>query len=356
MGVNWARIPARWYQHDVAPSPTTITQRLRAQLLRAGAPSVTAAVRQLLAVQAQELAGAQLALRARVPGLAPADLHRELTENRSLVVTWLNRGTLHLVTAEDYWWLQPLLAPRSVPPNLRLLAQLGLRPEQVEHGIAEIEVALARHGPLGRTDLRNHLRAAAVPVDGQIGYLLLALSGLRGRTVRGPMIGGEQAYVLVADWLGPPPPSWSRSQALAELARRYLIGHAPADAPDLARWAGIGLRDARAGFAAVADDAPRPSSISPVAPRLLGQFDPIMFGWVDRSPLLGDHEADLITRNGLFRPAILARDRVVGTWRYRDGAVTLLPLEPLTRTESATLQDEARAVVAFLTATETDSG
>ena len=41
----------------------------------------------------------------------------------------------------------------------------------------------------------------------------------------------------------------SRKAALGELARRYLAGPAPADDRDLAKWAGIGLRDARLGLA-----------------------------------------------------------------------------------------------------------
>jgi hypothetical protein len=56
----------------------------------------------------------------------------------------------------------------------------------------------------------------------------------------------------------------------------------------------------------------------------------------------------LITRNGLFRPALLAREHVVGTWRYDDGAVTLLPLEPLSAADHAALERDAVAVAAFL--------
>ncbi len=35
-----------------------------------------------------------------------ADIDRALTEERSLVITTLNRGTLHLVRSEDYPLLQ----------------------------------------------------------------------------------------------------------------------------------------------------------------------------------------------------------------------------------------------------------
>src|SRR6185437_13671382 len=51
------------------------------------------------------------------------------------------------------------------------------------------------------------------------------------------------------DWLGGPPRPLSaerRPAALAELARRYLAGHGPASAADLALWAGLPLRDGRA--------------------------------------------------------------------------------------------------------------
>ena len=45
-----------------------------------------------------------------------------------------------------------------------------------------------------------------------------------------------------------------RDRALAELARRYLAGHGPAADRDLAKWAQLPLRDARAGLEAVAPE------------------------------------------------------------------------------------------------------
>ena len=65
----------------------------------------------LLAVQGQDPRGFRLAVRARTRGLTAADVDRALTDDRSLVVTWLNRGTLHLVRSEDYPWLHALTAP-----------------------------------------------------------------------------------------------------------------------------------------------------------------------------------------------------------------------------------------------------
>ena len=80
--------------------------RLRAQLLT-GTPArdAVAVAERLLATQAQDPRGARLAVRARTRGLTAADVDRELTDRRSLLITWLNRGTLHLVRSEDYSWL-----------------------------------------------------------------------------------------------------------------------------------------------------------------------------------------------------------------------------------------------------------
>src|SRR3954447_20046217 len=79
-----------------------IRHRLTAQLL-GGEPArdPVAVAERLLAVQAQDPRGARLAIRSRTAGLSAADVDRAFTDDRSIVITWLNRGTLHLVRSED---------------------------------------------------------------------------------------------------------------------------------------------------------------------------------------------------------------------------------------------------------------
>ena len=166
---------------------------------------------------------------------------------RSLVVSWLNRGTLHLVRAEDYWWLHPLTTPQLLVGNARRLAQEGVPPQDAERAVAAVRDALAADGPLTRAQLRERVAATGVRTEGQALVHVLLLASIRGLVVRGPVAGRDQAFALASDWLGAPPAALGREAALGELARRYLAGHAPADDRDLARWAGIGLRDARLG-------------------------------------------------------------------------------------------------------------
>jgi hypothetical protein len=335
-----------------------IGERFTAQLLAGPAHGdPVSVVERLLAVQGQDPRGMRLAIRARTTGALAADVDRALSEDRSLLVTWLNRGTLHLVRSEDYPWLQALTTPRLLTGNARRLAQEGVRATAAERGVAAIERALADEGPLTRVQLRDRIGAAGVPNAGQALVHLLMLTCLRGLAVRGPMVGHEQAYVLVRDWLGEPAPV-DRDRAIEELARRYLAGHGPADERDLAKWSGLTLRDVRAGLTAIAPElSVRADGLleltrggSPTelpAPRLLGAFDPILLGWRSREAILGEHTA-IVTINGLFRPFALVRGRAAGTWSMSAGEVTVHPFGRLTRTVDAALQADARDVVRYL--------
>lgn len=335
---------------------SVVAQRLTAQLL-AGAPAATPrdVVQRLLAVQGQELRGFRLAVRSRTHGLHVSDVDRALAD-RTLVVAWLCRGTLHLVLAEDLAWLHALVTPPLHAQSRRRLAQEGVPPEDAERGIAAVRRALAG-GPCTREQLREAVAGAGVRTAGQALVHVLYAAELRGTGVRGPMVGGEQAHVLREDWLGPPPPPLDRDQALAVLARRYLAGHGPADDRDLAKWAGLPLGDVRRGLAAAgavqradglaelpgADVAPLP------APRLLGPFDPLLHGWVSREPVLDGHTG-VVTSNGIFRPVALVRGRAVATWGLAGGQVQLRPFAPLDDADRAALDADAQAVVRYLAA------
>jgi DNA glycosylase AlkZ-like len=335
-----------------------IAQRLTAQLL-AGPPAAdpVAVAQRLLAVQAQDPRGARLAVRARSCGLSAAAVDRALTDERSLVITWLNRGTLHMVRREDYPWLHALTAPTMATGNARRLAQEGVLPGAADRAVKVVERALVREGPLTRPQLAERIAAVGVRTEGQALVHILVLACHRGVAVRGPMVARQHAYAHVHDWLGPSPPV-HRERALAELARRYLVGHGPADDRDLARWAGLPLRDARAGLGAIAsqlrerDDGLLELAASPPAeplppPRLLGAFDPLLLGWVSRVPLL-EHERELVTINGIFRPFALVRGRAVASWTMPAGEVVLKPFAALSRRDAAALTADAEDVVRFL--------
>jgi DNA glycosylase AlkZ-like len=333
-------------------------ERCAAQLL-CGAPAGGAeeVTRRLLAVQAQDPRGARLAIRARSAGLSASDVDAALAR-RALIVTWLNRGTLHMVRAEDYWWLHPLTTPQLRTGNARRLAQEGVPPDDAERAVTAVRDALAADGPLTRSQLRERVAAVRVRTEGQALVHILVLASIRSLIVRGPVVGRDQAFVLARDWLGAPPAAMGREAALGELARRYLAGHAPAADRDLVRWAGIGLRDARLGLARCGA-VQRPDGLAELPagtprdepalppPRLLGAFDPLLLGWSSREPIVGPHR-QIVTVNGLFRPFALAGGRAVATWTAAGGKVELAPFAELDAGTRAALDTDAADVTRFL--------
>src|ERR1700680_4521728 len=112
-----------------AEPAVVIAERCTAQLL-SGPPARRAVdvAERLLAVQAQDPRGVRLAVRARTAGLFAADVDKALTADRSLLITWLNRGTLHLTRHADSWWPHQLIPPPLLPGNARRLGQEGVSP------------------------------------------------------------------------------------------------------------------------------------------------------------------------------------------------------------------------------------
>jgi Winged helix DNA-binding domain len=340
------------------PADGVLARRLAAQLLSGpAARNPVAVAERLLAVQAQDGRGARLAVRARTEGVSAADVDRALTRERSLVVTWLNRGTLHLVRSEDLPWLHAVTTPPLRTGNARRLAQEGVPPDDADRAVAAVERALADDGPLTREELRERVARTGVRTERQALVHVLMLACLRGIAVRGPIAGGRQAYALVRDWL-PPWPAVDRDAALAELARRYLAGHGPAADRDLARWAGLPLRDSRAGLAAIAarlehradglvDLAGRPPAPGLPPPVLLGPFEPVLLGWASREEITGPH-AERIAVGGVFRSFALVRGRAAATWAIDAGEVAIEPLGRIARADAAALRVDATDVLRFL--------
>jgi hypothetical protein len=373
-------LSCRGGQKFPARTSALLRRRLTAQGLagpplgsgRDGPPAVA---RRLLATQAQDPRGFRLAIRARTRASTGADVDRALTEERSLLVTWLNRGTLHLVTREDYPLLQALVAPWQRTGGMTRLAQLGIDADLADRAVAVVDRALADEGPLSRAALRERLLAAGVPAEGQGLAHVLFRASLDGVLVRGPVAegsasraGGDQLFVRVTDWL---PEAAAAVDAIrrepergyAEIARRYLAGHGPADPRDLAKWLAVPLRHVRPAFAALGSEVDetkdglvaltaaaggpedRPGRLPP--PRLLGAFEPLLMGWCSRAEVFGGHEGEVIS-GGVFRGFGLASGRAVGVWRFAGAGVDFEPFGPLPDSVGKALERDAEPLLRFL--------
>jgi hypothetical protein len=311
-------------------------------------PAAVDAVRRLTAVQAQDLPGAVASVALRTGSRLRKEVESALDAGE-VVRSWPMRGTLHLTAAEDLPWLLELLAPRVLAGRGRRWAQLGLTDSDAALARDVVVAALSGSRRLGRTPLLAAMTEGGVDTAGQRGYHLLGYLAQTGTLCLGPTAGSEQLFVLLDEWV-PAPRRLDREEALAELALRYFTGHGPATVADLARWAGLPLRDVRAGLAAVRERLAAEEVdgveyyLDPATPDLLAAcrdeaagvfllpgFDEFVLGYADRSAVLAPQFADRIAPggNGVFRSTVVSRGRIVGTWRHTGrGAQRTFSAEP----------------------------
>lgn len=322
------------------------------------------AVRRLLAVQAQDRGQALWAVGSRVPGAAEADVAGALDAG-AVVRTWPMRGTLHAVAAEDVRWLVGLLAPRAVAKAAGRFRQLGLDADQLARADEVVRAELSGGGAATRAQLYATFDRAGLAPEGQRGIHLLGRLAQDLVLCLGPLRERQPTFVLLDDWV-PAERDDRPDDPVAELARRYVAGHGPATAHDLAWWSGLPVTQARealrraSGLTEVAGegaawfcaaDAPPPAPAGGAA--LLAAFDEFLLGFRDRSAALPDIHAALVQpgSNGVFRPIVVLDGQVVGTWRRAGRDRTALELElwrPPTPGERSALAAAAERYAAFL--------
>ncbi|MCW2579502.1 MAG: uncharacterized protein JWR82_1103 [Blastococcus sp.] len=346
--------------------PEVALLRLVAQRIAGPQPaSPVEAVRRLTAVQAQDFPGAVTSVALRTAGRRRDDVLAALDDG-TVVRSWPMRGTLHLVAAEDLRWMLRLLGPQSPAGLTARWAELGLSAGDAERARGLVTAALAGGRQLRRADLLTAVEDGGLSTSGQRGYHLLGYLARTGTVCLGPTVDGEQAFVLVDEWIAASS-EMEREEALAELARRYFLGHGPATVHDLARWAGTGVRNARAGLAAVRDQLASLEVdgveylMDPSTPDLLDAhraearqlfllpgFDEFLLGYRDRSAVLDPEFAERIVPggNGMFRPTVVSEGRVVGTWQWTGrGARRAVTATPFT-----SFSDDAAAALPGLAA------
>jgi hypothetical protein len=346
-----------------------LRRRLHAQWL-ANRPAAGTAdvVAHTTGLQAQDTSAAQLAVRARSTGTTASGVRRACGQERSVVRTWLMRGTLHMVRSADVRWLLGLFGARNAAAGTRRRRELGLDDEICAAALVEVPRILAAESPLSRADLVGRLNQRRVPINprGQAPAHLAGYAAACGLICRGPDLDGDEpGYVLLDEWV-PPGPVLDGDAALAELARRYVGAYGPAAATDLAAWAGLPAGVARQSFALIADDlvgygadtwvlsaATEPAERTEPTVRLLGAFDTYLLGYRSRQPALDLRYAKRIQAGGgIIHPAVLVDGQVVGTWRLRrrkdSAAVTVQPFEPLDAALLPALAAEVADLARFL--------
>ena len=300
--------------------------RLIAQLLapttaRPHTPTTAVGVaKHMLATQAQNRPASLLAidLRSGAQGGAAEAIGRSL-----LIRTWSQRGTHHLLAAEDVRWMTLLCSPRILAASAKRRGSLGLDSAAVNRA-RDILIERA-HAPVPRTEAYQLFASVGVDPSDNRGQHLLRHFGGEGTIVQGPPQGSEDTFVLL-DSVCVLSLGLEGDAALEEMTVRYVRARGAATAKDLQWWSGLTVAQVRRGLELASDsgethpvtgphgeamwmpswaldvtDAEIRQALEPEL--LLPAFDEYLLSYSDRSHVMDTEHSTTIGpgKNGVFR-------------------------------------------------------
>ncbi|WP_247003428.1 winged helix DNA-binding domain-containing protein [Halosolutus gelatinilyticus] len=339
----------------------------RQSLLRRRVLSADEAIERLVGMQAQEPDDPYVGLWSRLEGFHHEELST-LIADRGAVRASLMRVTIHLVTADDYLQIRPVVQSvleRGVYTNTARRAELET--VDVDEVLAAGR-ALLEEEPRTQAEVRDLLEprwpdadptALAFAVRCLLPLVFVPPRGIWGES-------GPAALTTVERWLGESVPA-ADDALLDDLLRRYLAAFGPATVADARTWSGLtGLGDAferlRPDLRTFADedgrelfdvpDAPLPDPNTPAPPRFLPEFDNALLSHADRTRIVpADHWERFVDRR-FGEGSVLVDGYFAGFWsveRDGDGATLLVePLDPLDDETRAALLEEGRRLLAFV--------
>jgi hypothetical protein len=283
----------------------------------------------------------------------------EALERRRLIQGTMMRGTIHVVSAADYW---PMVAGIA-----RLSREWFTKAHAREIGDADLDMvadAVRREladGPLRFAELRERLTARGLPERAA------SLAGFCVPMVRVPPSGTWERrradlYGLAEAWL--PPVAVTEEDGIELLVRRYLGAFGPAALKDIAGWMGLTVgqirhvadrmdlrpfRDEGGGPLVDLPDASLPAPDTPAPPRFIAVWDAMLLVHARRTGVLPEADRPLIfnTKTPHSHNTFLIDGQVAGTWRFEDGEIRLSPFHSLTAAERAALEEEAHRLAGF---------
>jgi Winged helix DNA-binding domain len=332
---------------------------------RAPKKDLSRVVGEIAGAQAQLMSAAELQVGVRVD-CRTSDVRDALWKDRTLVKTWLMRGTLHLIPAANLGLYTSAMRARSIKTRNSWLKFFQLSKAELMEVIAAIGEALD-----DRPQTREELiaRVGAGRSEHVLAGLRSGWGGMLKPVARngllcfGPSRGQSVTFVRPERWIA----GWRQldpDEALVEVARRYFRAHGPATKQDFTRWWGSWSGVGTAAWAGLAQEL-APVSIEgtladilesdleavtrqPLAApvQLLPAFDPYLMGHATRHHLFTVAHASKVSRTaGWISAVVLVDGQVAGTWTHEVVKETLrLTLTPFRRVSSKTTAEVRRRV------------
>ncbi|HYK98401.1 MAG TPA: winged helix DNA-binding domain-containing protein [Candidatus Acidoferrales bacterium] len=342
----------------------------RQMLLARQKVGVVTAIERLAALQAQWSPSPYVALWTRLAGFERDELWRAIEKTHTVVRARLMRGTLHLVSAKDFWAYAVATQDLQRGAWNRLQIARGVDPRAV----ARAAIAFA-NVPRTKEDVLAHLAERVAKIEGDFSWLIWRFVSAHADLLSAPpgghwAYGGtDHPYVAAQHWIaaGSRP---SEDAALEHLVRRCIAAFGPVTIADIAKFGGQApprirpiLERLAPSLRAFRDEqgrplydlprAPRPDADTPAPVRLLPRYDEILIAYQHRDRVVAaKHRLAIYSKNGIIEATLLVDGFVAGTWALargkEDAVVRVAPFARLRPADRAAALAEGEKLARFL--------
>jgi len=335
-------------------------------------------------LHAQAVTTPYLSLWNRVEDLEDALLDEALYKAKSLVKTWVMRGTLHVIPSADLAIYNRALRRMWFEHHGRFMRAPDWPSKEERRNVIypKILEALAQK-PLKRKDLNDKVRSLLKAESKPYKRLFSGWGGIlketayEGLTVYAQPAERESCFARLDKWL--PYIELNRiseEEAREKLLVRYLRGYGPATQQDFCLWSGLTAFDAKeaiesAGSIAeevevegakgryllLKQDIKLLDSIDideKALPCLLPKYDSLLLGHKDRTRIISDEHKQRVfkPKAGDIAATVLINGRIAGTWRHKKTkrllTIMITPFEKIAKEDLKEIEHEAKDLSRFM--------
>lgn len=277
------------------------------------------------AMQAQDYSMALWAV-----GLRTKNLNRSAIENLinsgEIIRTHILRPTWHLVHQKDIRWMMELSASDVKKATQYVDKKEGLTNELFTKAWKIIEQQFGEVDNLTKEDIMSCLLKQRIAVSNLLATQIIIRAELEMHLCNGENKG---TYALF-DKRVPMTGKISKHEAIIKLAQLYFKSRGPATLKDFSWWSGLSMGDAKTGIAELDKqlasftfndlryyhfDIEYNITHKPTF-ALLPCYDEYTVGYSEGRDIVLPIDLDKsIIGNGIFKPIVLLRNEITGTWR-----------------------------------------
>ena len=257
---------------------------------------------------------------------------KEAYDSGRIIRLHLMRGTWQLVSAEDYWWMIDLCAPKAIAVTKGWMSSNKISiPDEELYRVRDILTQTAADkGSATKEDFVKALTDNNMQMDDHRLSYHIRMAEFSGTLCSGDLLPMKATYALSAEKVGPRPAQIDGEHALMRLTRKYFQSRQPATLEDFVWWSGLNVNDCRKGIELMGNgihierykgrdfyltDSCRTRGFRTGRLLLIPPYDEYLIGYKSRDIVLApEHRHRAHNNSGIFQP-IIARDGIIcGNW------------------------------------------